>query len=71
MARIVSIETDENKTVRTVTLHVADRNVHGRTQFLHRPTTKFIMLVGNSEFDSSTEEPKLNVQDESHPGGGR
>ena len=71
MARIVSIETDENKAVRSVTLHVVDRNVPGRTQFLRRPTTKIMMLVGNNEFDSPTEEPKLNVQDEGHLGGAR
>ena len=63
MGRIVSIETDEKKAVRTVTFHFADSNVPGRTQFFRRPITKIVMLVGNNEFDSPTEEPKLNVQD--------
>ena len=69
MARILSIETDEKRVVRTVTLHVVDRNVPGRTQVLHRPITKIVMLVRNDEFDSPTEEPKRNAQDESHLGG--
>ena len=71
MARIVSIETDEEKAGRTVTFHVADRNVLGRTQVLCSQITKIVMLVGNNEFNSSIEEPKLNVQDESHLGGVR
>ena len=52
MGRIVSIETDEKKAVRTVTFHFADSNVPGRTQFFRRPITKIVMLVGNNEFDS-------------------
>ena len=71
MARIVSIETDEKKAVHTVPLHVVDRNVPGLTQVLRRLITKIVMLVGNNEFDSPTEEPKLNVQNESHLGGAR
>ena len=71
MARIVSIETDEKNVVSTVTLRVVDRNTLGRTQVLRRPITKIAMLVGNSEFDSPTEEPKQNVQDGSHLRGAR
>ena len=66
MARIVSIETNEKEDLRTVTLHVVDRDVPG--QVLRRLITKIVMLVGNNEFNSSTEEPKLNVLDKSHPG---
>ena len=69
--RIVSIEIHEKKAVLNVTLHVVDRNVSDRTQVLHRPIIKNVILVGNYEFDSPTEEPKLNVQDESHLGGAR
>ena len=69
MARIVSIETNEKEDLRTVTLHVVDRDVPG--QVLRRLITKIVMLVGNNEFDSPTEEPKLNVQNESHLGGAR
>ena len=71
MARIVSIETDEKNVVHNVTLHIVDRNTPGRTQVLCRPITKIVMLVGNNEFDSPTEEPKQNVQDGSHLGGAR
>ena len=71
MARIASIETDEKKAVRTVTLHVVDRIAVGRTQVPRHLITKIVMLVGNNEFDSPTEEPKLNVQDECHLGGAR
>ena len=71
MARIVSMETDEKEDVRTVTLHFVDRNVPGCTQVLRCLITKIVMLLGNNEFDSPTEEPKLNVQDESHLGGAR
>ena len=71
MARIVSIETDEKNVVRTATLHVVDRNTPGQTQVLRRLITKIAMLVGNSEFDSPTEEPKQNVQDGSHLRGAR
>ena len=71
MARIVSIETDEMNVVRTVTLRVVDRNPPGRTQVLRYLITKIVMLVGNNEFDSPTEEPKQNVQDGSHLGGAR
>ena len=69
MARIVSIETNEKEDLRTVTLHVVDRDVPG--QVLRRLITKIVMLVGNNEFNSSTEEPKLNVLDKSHPGEAR
>ena len=61
--RIFSIETDEKKAVRSVTLHVVDRNVSARTQVLCYLVTKIVMLVGN-EFDSPTKELKLIVQDE-------
>ena len=71
MARIASIETGEKNVVRTVTLPVVDRNVPGRTQVLGRPITKIVMLVGNNEFDSPTEEPKENVQGGSHLGEAR
>ena len=57
MARIVSIETDEKKVVRTVTLCVVDRNTPARTQVLYCPITKIVMSVGNN-FNSSIEEPK-------------
>ena len=69
MARIVSIETNEKEDLRTVTLHVVDRDVPG--QVLRRLITKIVMLVGNNEFNSSTDEPKLNVLDKSHPGEAR
>ena len=66
MARIVNIETGEKNVVRPVTLRVVDRNVPGFTQVLRRPITKIVMLVGNNEFDSPTEELKENVQRGSH-----
>ena len=69
MARIVSIETNEKEDLRTVTLHVVDRDVPG--QVLRRLITKIVMLVGNNEFNSSTEEPKLNDLGKSHPGEAR
>ena len=61
MTRIVSIETDGKKAVRTVTLCAVDRNVPGCTQVLSYPITKIVMLVGNNKFDSPIEEPKLNA----------
>ena len=71
MARILSIETDEKRVVRTVTLHVVDRNMPGHTQVLRRSIPKIVMLVRNDEFNSPTEEPKWTAQDESHLGGAR
>ena len=71
MARIVSIKTDEKEDVCTFTLHFVDRNVAGCTQVLRRLITKIVMLLGNNEFNSPTEEPKLNVQGESHLGRAR
>ena len=71
MARIASIETDEKKAVRTVTLQVVDGIAVGRTQVPRHPITKIVMLVGNNEFDSPTEDPKLNVQDQFHLVGAR
>ena len=68
MARIVSIETDEKKFVCTVTLFVVDRIVPDHTQVLRRRITKIVMLVGNNDIDSTTEEPEPNVQDGSHLG---
>ena len=70
MARIVS-ETDKNNVVHTVTLPIVDRNTPGRTQVLCCSITKIVMLVGNNEFDSPTEEVKQNFQDGSHLGGAR
>ena len=57
MARIVS-ETDKNNVVHTVTLPIVDRKTPGRTQVLCCSITKIVMLVGNNEFDSPTEEPQ-------------
>ena len=71
MARIASIETDEKKTACTVTLYVLDRNFPGCTQVLLCLITKIVMFVLNNEFQSPKEEPKLNVQDESHLGRAR
>ena len=68
MATIVSIETDEKKFVCTVTLFVFDGIVPGHTQFLRRRITKIVMVVGNNDIDSTTEEPEPNVQDGSHLG---
>lgn len=65
MARILRIEVDERKLLRAVTLHVVDRNISGFTQVLLHLITKFVMVVGNDDFDSLTEEFKLSLQNES------
>ena len=65
MVRILSIEIDGRKVLRAVTLHVVARNIPGFTQVLIHPTTKFVMVVGNDDFDSLTEEFKLSLQNES------
>ena len=70
MESIVSIVTDKKKILRTVTLHV-ERNTPGQTQVLGSPITKIVMLVGNNEFDSPTEEVKQNFQDGSPLGEAR
>ena len=63
MARIVSIKTDEKEAVHMV--HT------GCTQVLRRLITKIVMLVRNNEFDSPTEEPLLNFQNETHLSGAK
>ena len=62
MARILRIEVDERKLLRAVKLHVVDRNISGFTQVLLHLITKFVMVVGNDDFDSPTEEFKLDLQ---------
>ena len=55
--------------MRTASLRVVDRNILSRTQVLHCPITKTGRLVGNNYFDFPAEEPKKNVEDESHLAG--
>lgn len=45
----------------TVTRYVVDRNLFGRTQVLSCSITIIAMLVETDEFNSPTEELKLNV----------
>ena len=71
MARVIGIENDVNKDVRTVTLRVADKNVPGRTQILRHPITKIVLLVPSEKFDSPTEGAQTIGQDEGHLGGAK